>query len=113
MLRDVDDFSALFVLRPVRSGSNGTYLLGEKGDFFVERATAKIIQNTMEGPDGVGRDQLVMVGSSAGATGALKFGLMFGAKGILAICPHIDLDTSAELQGRMRMSRSLSPTVNR
>jgi hypothetical protein len=100
MLKDVEDYSALFLCDQYGVESNGTYYTGEKGDFFVERAITKIIQSAMKASD-VSSDQLVTIGSSAGATGALKFGLMFGAKGILAICPHIDLDTSAALQNRM------------
>jgi len=44
----------------------------------------------------------VTMGSSMGATGALKFGLLLGLKGIVAIGPHIDLDICAERQGRWR-----------
>jgi hypothetical protein len=100
MLRDIDFCSVLFVCDQYGAESNGTYYTGKGGDFFVERAVSKIIEQAMR-HDGVGPDGLVTVGSSAGATGALKFGLMFNAKGILAICPHIDLDTSAALQNRM------------
>jgi hypothetical protein len=43
-----------------------------------------------------------MIGSSMGATAALKFGLLHQVKGIIAISPHIDLDVCAKLQGRER-----------
>ena len=42
----------------------------------------------------------VMVGSSMGATAALKFGLLLDVAGILAISPHIDLDICAVRQNR-------------
>ena len=45
---------------------------------------------------------VVTMGSSMGATAALKFGLMLRVKGIVAISPHIDLDICAERQGRWR-----------
>jgi hypothetical protein len=100
MLKDIDFCSTLFVCDQFGVESNGTYYTGGAGDFFVERAIIQIIQQAMK-RDGTTSDGLVTIGSSAGATGAIKFGLMFDAKGILAICPHIDLDTSAALQGRM------------
>jgi len=43
-----------------------------------------------------------MIGSSMGATAALKFGLLLQSKGIVAGSPHIDLDICAKLQGRER-----------
>jgi hypothetical protein len=100
MLKDAEFCSVLFVCDQFGAESNGTYYTGEAGDFFVERAMTQIIEQAMK-RDGVTSDGLVTIGSSAGATGAIKFGLMFDAKGILAICPHIDLDTSATLQNRM------------
>lgn len=78
---------------------NGTYYTGRAGDLFVERAMTEIITEHL---DRFGyRDQpLVTLGSSMGATAALKFGLDLDADGVVAICPHIDLDVCAERQDR-------------
>jgi pimeloyl-ACP methyl ester carboxylesterase len=78
---------------------NGTYYTGERGDFFVERATLDIIADVMQ-RSGHGPERTVLLGSSMGATAALKFGLMLGVRGIVAIAPHIDLDICAARQNR-------------
>jgi len=52
----------------------------------------------------------VMVGSSMGATAALKFGLLLDVAGILAISPHIDLDICAVQQGRLDEVAFLIPS---
>lgn len=86
-------------MRPVRGFDNGTYYTGEKGDFFVERAMLAIIGEVMT-ENGHSPAATVMVGSSMGATAALKFGLLLDVAGILAISPHIDLDICAVRQNR-------------
>jgi hypothetical protein len=73
---------------------NGTYYSGEHGDPFVERAVLAIVDREMERLE-IPPGQLVTVGSSMGATGALVIGLSRGAAGIVAISPHIDLDVAA------------------
>lgn len=97
---DQPEYSSLFLCDEYGHTHNGTYYTGEKGDFFVERAMNAILDDVQRA-DGIGAERVVMVGSSMGATGALKFGLMRGAGGVIAISPHIDLDISAEKQGRM------------
>jgi pimeloyl-ACP methyl ester carboxylesterase len=49
---------------------------------------------------GHGPERTVLLGSSMGATAALKFGLMLGVRGIVAVAPHIDLDICAARQNR-------------
>ena len=101
MLGDAPDYDFLFVCDEFGADGNGTYYTGEGGDLFVERAMLDLIREQME-ESGHGAGRTVTMGSSMGATGALKFGLMLGVKGIVAISPHIDLDICAERQGRMR-----------
>ena len=78
---------------------NGTYYTGEKGDFFVERATLDILDSVSR-RFGHGPERTVLLGSSMGATAALKFGLVLGVRGIVAVAPHIDLDICAARQNR-------------
>lgn len=79
---------------------NGTYYTGRAGDLFVERAMTTIITDHLD-RFGYREQPLVTLGSSMGATAALKFGLDLDADGIVAVCPHIDLDVCAERQDRM------------
>lgn len=79
---------------------NGTYYTGQAGDLFVERAMIDIIESVRD-RFGYGEQPLVTLGSSMGATAALKFGLDLDADGIVAVCPHIDLDVCAARQDRM------------
>lgn len=90
----------LFLCDPYGACDNGTYYLGADGDLFVERATHAIIEAQLERL-GVDPSQVVTLGSSMGGTAALKFGLRHDVAGIVAIGPHIDLDTSAVHQDRM------------
>jgi pimeloyl-ACP methyl ester carboxylesterase len=90
----------LFLCDSYGAFQNGCYYLGEAGDLFVERAMLRIIEGTLE-EFGRSASEVVTVGSSMGATGALVTGLTLDVAGIVAICPHIDLDTSAVRQGRM------------
>jgi hypothetical protein len=101
MLGDTPEWDFLFVDDEFGADGNGTYYTGEKGDLFVERAMLALIPQQMQAM-GHGPETSVTMGSSMGATGALKFGLMLGVKGIVAISPHVDLDICAERQGRMR-----------
>jgi hypothetical protein len=89
----------LFLCDPYGAFQNGTYYLGQTGDLFVERATSHLIQQEIEAL-GLAPSDVVMVGSSMGGTAALGFGLQFGARGIVAIGPHIDLDICAARQNR-------------
>lgn len=79
---------------------NGTYYTGRAGDLFVERAMTAIIEAHRD-EFGYRGQPLVTLGSSMGATAALKFGLDLDADGIVAICPHVDLDVCAARQDRM------------
>ena len=90
----------LFLCDTYGAFDNGTYYTGHQGDFFVERAMLTILRDRMA-VLGIEADRVVLVGSSMGATAALKFGLVLGARGIVAIGPHIDLDLSAKFQNRM------------
>ena len=99
MLGSEPEFSALFLCDQFGFTKNGTYYLGEKGDLFVERAMNHIIEKCFREAD-VAPEQTIMVGSSMGATGAMKFGLLYNVKGIISLSPHIDLDTCAAKQGR-------------
>jgi len=89
----------LFLCDPYGAFHNGTYYLGEAGDLFVEQATDAIIDQVTAGA-GITPDQIVMVGSSMGATAALSFGLERRVRGIVAVSPHIDLDICAVRQNR-------------
>lgn len=99
MFADLKDYSFLFLCDQFGVTQNGTYYTGKAGDFFVERATQQII-NTVISTLNIPWQNIITIGSSMGATGALKFGLMNNAKAIIAIAPHIDLDICAKLQGR-------------
>lgn len=100
MFADVAGHNWLFLCDEYGADKNGTYYTGEKGDFFVERATTEIIAAVMRRLD-VPASQVVTIGSSMGATAALKLGLAGDVGGIVAIAPHIDLDVCAQKQDRM------------
>lgn len=89
----------LFLCDAYGAFDNGSYYLGHQGDLFVERAMTDIIGERMAA-DGHGPEDVVMLGSSMGATAALKFGLQFGVAGVAGVVPHIDLDLSAIHQDR-------------
>jgi pimeloyl-ACP methyl ester carboxylesterase len=80
---------------------NGTYYKGEDNDFFVERATETIIEDVRT-QLGTPRDRVVALGSSMGATVALRLALKHQYAGAVAVSPHIDLDLCARFQGRQR-----------
>lgn len=108
MLGDVEDYDWLFLCDEYGADANGTYYTGEAGDLFVERAMLAVIEKAA-GESGVDASDLVTMGSSMGATAALKFGLMLGVKGIVAISPHVDLDICAVTQGRQRHVAFICP----
>lgn len=99
MLGQEEDFSSIFICDQYGFTKNGTYYLGENGDLFVERAVTEILETEFQN-NNFSYSNAIMIGSSMGATAALKFGLKFNAKAIVAICPHIDLDICAKMQGR-------------
>lgn len=100
MLGSCPDHDWLFLCDTYGAFDNGSYYLGPRGDHFVDRATRTIIADAMV-TSGVTSDELVLLGSSMGGTAALRLGLATGARGVLAVGPHIDLDTSAVRQDRM------------
>ncbi|TGK09952.1 Two component regulator three Y domain-containing protein [Leptospira fletcheri] len=108
MLGDQREFNSLFLCDQFGFTKNGTYYTGEHGDFFVERAMLKMIQSILN-ENGISNQDLITIGSSMGATAALKFGLIFNAKGIVCISPHIDLDICAEKQGRYKHVAFICP----
>jgi len=108
MLGDVSEYDWLFVCDEYGADGNGTYYTGEAGDFFVERAMDDLIRSEMEATQHTA-SSVVTIGSSMGATAALKFGLTVGVKGIVAISPHVDLDVCAERQGRWRHVAFICP----
>src|SRR6202008_676827 len=91
----------LFLCDTYGADSNGTYYKGVDGDFFVERAMDAIQADVAARLD-LGPAQIVTLGSSMGATAALRFALRHGYAGVVVVSPHIDLDTSALRQGRLR-----------
>lgn len=101
MLSSDQSVNWLFLCDAYGADENGTYYIGKAGDRFVDRAMTSILEDV-----GVGTiyqsSSLVMLGSSMGATAALRYGLRHDAAGVIAISPHIDLDTSARLQDRER-----------
>ncbi len=99
MLGTAVDHNWLFLCDPYGAFENGTYYTGQAGDFFVERAMRSIIDRTISNT-ATPLDQVITVGSSMGATAALKLGLQLPVRGIVAITPHIDLDVSAAAQDR-------------
>jgi pimeloyl-ACP methyl ester carboxylesterase len=91
----------LFLCDTFGADRNGTYYKGESGDFFVERAMEDILDRVQD-EVGVDSDRVVMLGSSMGATAALRLALRRRAAGAVAVSPHIDLDLCARYQGRSR-----------
>ena len=95
------DHHFLFLCDTFGADENGTYYKGTGGDFFVERAMDQI-QSDVTDRLQVDPGRVVGLGSSMGATAALRFTLRHGWAGAVAVSPHIDLDTSALRQGRLR-----------
>ncbi|HVV36708.1 MAG TPA: hypothetical protein VHC63_08925 [Acidimicrobiales bacterium] len=101
MLGGETEHDWLFACDQYGAEANGTYYTGEAGDFFVERAMLTLLERTMHDL-GHPPERTVFMGSSMGATAALKFGLLLGVRGIVAVAPHIDLDICAAQQNRER-----------
>lgn len=101
MFWPVSQYNFLFLCDTFGADDNGTYYKGESGDFFVERAMDEIISGVA---DRVGSEpsRTVALGSSMGATGAIRFALRHRFAGAVAVSPHIDLDLCARYQGRQR-----------
>ena len=95
------DHHFLFLCDTYGADSNGSYYKGVDGDFFVERAMDAIQANVAARLE-LGPAQTVTLGSSMGATAALRFALRHGYAGAVAVSPHIDLDVCALRQGRLR-----------
>ncbi|MGZ4677100.1 MAG: alpha/beta hydrolase family protein [Acidimicrobiia bacterium] len=91
----------LFLCDPYGVTENGTYYLGERGDLFVERAMHAIVDRVVDA-GGYAPREIVTLGSSMGATGALTIGIARGVAGVVAVSPHIDLDICATRQNRLR-----------
>ncbi|UGS38711.1 alpha/beta hydrolase family protein [Capillimicrobium parvum] len=91
----------LFLCDTFGADANGTYYKGENGDFFVERAMDRILADTLE-ETGTPPDRVVAMGSSMGATAAVRFALRHSYAGAVAVSPHFDLDLCARHQGRER-----------
>jgi hypothetical protein len=108
LLGEVPDHDWLFLCDEYGADENGTYYTGEAGDFFVERAMLDVIGTIMK-TSGITPASVVTAGSSMGATAALKFGIMLGLRGIVAISPHVDLDICASQQGRWRHVALICP----
>jgi hypothetical protein len=108
MLGDAADHDWLFVCDEFGADDNGTYYTGKAGDLFVERAIVDLIRS-IAADSGVAPTSIVTMGSSMGATAALKFGMILGARGIVAVSPHIDLDICAVEQGRWRHVAFICP----
>lgn len=101
MFWPLSQYQFLFLCDTFGADRNGTYYKGENGDFFVERAVDRIVES-VRAQLGIDRSRVVTMGSSMGATGALRAALAHGYAGVVAVSPHIDLDLSAIHQGRRR-----------
>lgn len=101
MFWPMEEHSFLFLCDTFGADQNGTYYKGEDGDYFVERAMDWII-DLVQKQLGVPNESTVTMGSSMGATAALRFALQRGCAGAIGVSPHIDLDLCAQLQGRQR-----------
>ena len=101
MLSSDESIDWLFLCDTYGADQNGSYYIGKENDRFVEAGILEILKLTGLGTR-YSTNHTVTIGSSMGATAAIKFGLMYRVKGVIAISPHIDLDTSALLQNRER-----------
>jgi hypothetical protein len=108
MLGEVTNHDWLFLCDEFGADDNGTYYAGKSGDLFVERAMLDVIRSVMA-VSGTTPSSMVTMGSSMGGTAALKFGLILGVRGVVAISPHIDLDICAVRQGRWRHVAYICP----
>jgi hypothetical protein len=94
MLGSDENHNYLFLCDAFGAFGNGTYYTGQSGDLFIERAIVEIARGQLDRLD-IDSGDVVTVGSSMGATGALTLGLHLRACGVVAIGPHVDLDIAA------------------
>jgi hypothetical protein len=97
MFWPVVEHSFLFLCDTAGVDRNGSYYKGEHMDFFVERAMNRLLDEYTAGVHHV-----VGLGSSMGATAAVRFALQRQWTGAVGVVPHLDLDICAALQGRQR-----------
>jgi pimeloyl-ACP methyl ester carboxylesterase len=100
MFWPLSDYHFLFVSDTFGAEDNGCYYKGLDQNFFVERATHRIIDEVQQELE-LDPSQIVTAGSSMGGTAALRFALTRNLAGAVAVCPHIDLDISALRQNRL------------
>jgi pimeloyl-ACP methyl ester carboxylesterase len=101
MFWPLQEHSFLFLCDTFGADRNGTYYKGEDNDFFVERAMEQIIESVQDELAVPARSTVAM-GSSMGATAAIRFALRHGYAGAIGVSPHLDLDLAARFQGRRR-----------
>ena len=101
MLSTDESIDWLFLCDAFGADENGTYYIGQQKAPYVEEAMLEILKQIGLGTRYPAQNT-VTIGSSMGATAALKFGLLNKVNGIIAISPHIDLDISAKMQNRER-----------
>ncbi len=94
MLGSDESHNYLFLCDAFGAFGNGTYYTGQSGDLFIERAIVEITRRQLDRL-GIDVGEVVTVGSSMGATGALTLGLQLRTRGIVAIGPHVDLAIAA------------------
>jgi predicted esterase len=99
MFWPLQEHSFLFLCDTFGADRNGTYYKGEDNDFFVERAMEQII-GSVQDELAVPASATVAMGSSMGATAAVRFALRHGYAGAIGVSPHLDLDLAARFQGR-------------
>lgn len=99
MFWPLQEHSFLFLCDTFGADRNGTYYKGEDNDFFVERAMEQII-GLVQDELAVPASATVAMGSSMGATAAVRFALRHGYAGAIGVSPHLDLDLAARFQGR-------------
>lgn len=100
MFWPLTDYNFLFLVDTFGPDKNGCYYKGLDGDFFVDRAMRQVIQTAADQRN-VDASRIVASGSSMGGTVAVRLALAMNMGGAVAVCPHLDLDTSALLQNRV------------
>ncbi len=82
----------------------GTYYLGEKGDFYVEKMVLALIPQVMEQ---LNASYLVTAGSSKGGSCAIYFGLKLKARAIIAGVPQYYLGDYLNTEEHMPILESI------
>lgn len=90
-VRAWDDFDLLAPWDTFGWQRRGSWFWGEKGVPFVEGLVQALIASRR--PEGA---PLFCMGSSMGGFGALWHGIKFGARGVYAMCPQVDLAAKIE-----------------